>query len=49
MDTSQYIQLPDGSYAMIARTMSWGEATLILLVSVLVFLELYKLWRSRNP
>ena len=49
MDTSQLVQLPDGSFALVERTMSYGEATLILLVAALVFIELYKLWRDRKP
>lgn len=48
MDTSQLVQLPDGSLALIQRTMTFGEATLILLVAALLFLELYKLWRNRD-
>lgn len=48
MDTSQLVLLPDGTYALISRTMTWGEATIILLLAVLVLIELYKLWH-RSP
>lgn len=46
MDTFQYVQLPDGSWAAVERIVSWGDAVIILLLAALVGLELYQLWRS---
>jgi hypothetical protein len=49
METAQQlVLLPDGTYALIERSMSWGEATIIILLATLVFVELYKLWRHRS-
>jgi len=48
MDTDQLIQLPDGTWAVLHRGMSWGEATIILLLVVLVFLQVYQVWRSHR-
>ena len=45
---SQVIILPDGSVAVLSRTMTWGDIVIILLLVALLFLELYKLWRTRS-
>jgi hypothetical protein len=47
MDTTQLVALPDGTYALISRSMSWGEATIILLLVMIVLIELYKLWHRK--
>ena len=47
MDTTQLVLLPDGTYALIERSMTWGEATLILLLAMIVLIELYKLWHRK--
>lgn len=46
MDTAQYILLPDGTYAAIMRSITWGEAIIIVLLVALVFLKLYELWKQ---
>jgi len=48
MDTSILIQLPDGTWAYLERGMTWGDATIILLLVTLVFVELIKLWRYQK-
>jgi len=48
MDTSILIQLPDGTWAYLERGMTWGDATIILLLVTLVFIELVKLWRYQK-
>jgi hypothetical protein len=45
MDTTQYIQLPDGSYAALSRTMSYGDVVIVLLLVAVVFLQVYSTWR----
>jgi len=47
MDTSQLILLPDGTYAVLLRSMSYGEAAIILLLTALVLLKVYELWRQQ--
>lgn len=47
METSLLVQLPDGTWAVVQRSITYGEATIILLLVALLFLELYKLWRQR--
>lgn len=42
------IQLPDGSEAAFCRTMDYGQATIILLLVALVFLEVFNTWRQRH-
>lgn len=44
METAQYIQLPDGTYAALERSMSYGDAVLILILVALLFLQVYALW-----
>jgi hypothetical protein len=44
MDTTIYIQLPDGTYAAVLRSMTWGEAVIILLLVAIVFVQVYALW-----
>lgn len=45
MDTREYIYLADGTYAALDRSMTYGDAVIILLLVSFVFLQLYKLWR----
>jgi hypothetical protein len=47
VEITQYIQLPDGSYAAVVQSMSYGDIVIILLLVVIVFVELFNLWRSR--
>jgi hypothetical protein len=47
VEVTQYIQLPDGTYAAVVQQMTYGEIVIILLLVVIVFVELYKLWRER--
>lgn len=47
LDTLQYVQLPDGTWAAVERSITWGESVVILLLAALVFLELYRLWRQK--
>lgn len=49
MSTNHYIQLPDGTYAVVLRSMTWGEAVIILLLVAIVFLQVYALWISQWP
>ena len=42
----QIITLPDGSQAVIIRSMTWGEAVIILLLTALVVLKVYELWAT---
>lgn len=48
MDTLLYVQLPDGSWAVLERSMTWGDVVIILLLAALVFFEAYKLWRLQK-
>ena len=45
MDTCTLSQLPDGTFAAVCRTITWGEALLVLLLVAIVFLKVYELWR----
>lgn len=47
MGTTQLIQLPDGTWALVDRSLSYGEAAIIILLAAIVFIEVYKLWRER--
>lgn len=47
METAQLIQLPDGTWAVLERSITWGEAVIIMLLVALLFLKLYELWRQR--
>lgn len=38
--------LPDGTVAIVYASMTWGEATIILLLVALVVLKVYELWVS---
>lgn len=38
------VTLPDGTQAVIIRSMDWGQAVIILLLVALVFLKVYELW-----
>lgn len=42
--TDLLIQLPDGSWAVLHRSMTWGEAVIIILLTALVLLKVYELW-----
>ena len=46
--TQQLYQLPDGSYAVLLRQMSWGETIIILLLAAMLFLQVYALWLQRH-
>jgi hypothetical protein len=46
-DTIQLIQLPDGTWAAVSRSMTYGEAAIIVLLAALVLIKLYELWRQR--
>ena len=48
VEITQYIQLPDGSYAAVTQSMTYGEVVIILLLGIIVFVELYKLWRDKD-
>lgn len=45
VDTIQYVQLPDGTYAALIRSVTWGESIVILLLVALLFLQLYEAWK----
>ena len=47
VDTTQYIQLPDGTWAALSRSMDWGQIVIALLLVALLVLYLYDLW-TRN-
>jgi hypothetical protein len=47
METSQLVALPDGTYALIERSVTWGDATIILLLAMIVLIELYTLWHRK--
>ena len=47
-ETQQLYQLPDGSYAILLRQMSWGDAIVILLLGAMLFLQVYALWLQRH-
>lgn len=42
----QLITLSDGTQAVILRSMTYGEATIILLLVALLFLKVVELWRK---
>jgi hypothetical protein len=44
METAQLIQLPDGTYAAVVRSATYGELTVILILVALLFLQVYALW-----
>lgn len=49
--TQQFITLPDGTQAVLIRSLTWGEAVIILLFVALVFfkvLEMWLLWSKRD-
>lgn len=43
----ELINLPDGTYAVIHHSMTWGEAVIGLLLLALVVLKVYELWSHR--
>jgi hypothetical protein len=47
MDTTIVIQLPDGTYALLSKSLTWGEAVIILLLVAIVFLQVYGLWSAQ--
>lgn len=47
VEITQYIELPDGTYAAVVASMTYGEIIVVLLLTVIVFVELYRLWRER--
>ena len=48
MDPTQYIQLPDGTYATLVRSMSYGDVTTILLLVAIVVLQVYAIWSRHD-
>lgn len=48
MGEYQVITLPDGSVAVLIRSMTWGEAVIILLLVALVVLRVYEFWARRD-
>lgn len=44
METTTYIRLPDGTWAALSRTMTWGDIVVILLLVALLVLYIYDLW-----
>ena len=42
--TDLLVRLPDGTYAVLHRSMTWGEAVIGLLLLALVILKVYELW-----
>lgn len=42
------IRLADGSYAAIIRSLSYGDAVLILLLTAILFLQGFELWSRRK-
>lgn len=49
VSTTQYILLPDGTYAALVRSMTYGEAAVILLLVAVVFMLAMLMWRQRPP
>jgi len=47
VETTQYILLPDGSYAALDRSMTYGDVVTILLLVAVVFLLVVAIWRQR--
>jgi hypothetical protein len=47
VETTTYIQLPDGTWSVIFRSMTYGEIVIILLLVALLILYIYDLW-TRN-
>lgn len=47
METTQLVQLPDGSWAALSRVVTWGDSVIILLLAALVILKAYELWRQK--
>lgn len=43
----ELILLPDGTHAVIHRSMTYGEAVIALLLLALVVLKVYELWSNR--
>lgn len=48
MDPTQYIQLPDGTYATLVRSMSYGDVTTILLLVAIVVIQVYAIWSRHD-
>jgi hypothetical protein len=44
--TSEIITLPDGSQAVLIRSMDYGEVVIILLLVAVVFLLMWQAWRD---
>lgn len=47
MSTDVYTLLPDGTYAVLHRSVTWGEGVIIILLVALVFLQVYALWTRK--
>jgi hypothetical protein len=47
MDTDTIVKLSDGTYAVLHRSMTWGESMIIVLLAAMLFLQVYALWRQR--
>ena len=46
--TMDSVTLPDGTIATVVHSFTWGEATIAMLLLVLVVLELYRTWREHK-
>jgi hypothetical protein len=48
MDTTSLIQLPDGTWAVLNRSMDWGQVVIILLLVAMLVLQVFSLWQRRG-
>ena len=48
-DTTEYINLGNGHYAALVRSMTYGDVVLILLLVPILFLLVYVLWLQLRP
>jgi hypothetical protein len=42
--TDLLVLLPDGTYAVLHRSMTWGEVVIALLLLAILVLKVYELW-----
>lgn len=43
----QIVTLPDGTYAVLSRSMTWGDMVIILLLVAMLVLQFYDIWRRQ--
>lgn len=48
MDTTLFVQLPDGTFAAVSRTVDWGQIIIILILVALLTLYIYDLWTRKH-